>query len=716
MPLHTTCPNCGGPVELQDDESKVDCRYCRATVHRPSEGIQNQEELIQKAFLACNNLDFESAERLFDQISASDPNCIQALWGRVRCRYGIQTLDEDVTNKRYLICNRFIDESVLRNPDYLRLMELTSGKNKRLYQTYANLVDQMRREYKKLRDAGEEFDVFLCYKETERYEDLESGELKSRPSQDAVWVRKIYAHLCEMVNKDKDLRKKLGRDAKIFYAPVTLKTTNAVDQYAATIAYALMTSRVVLVLGSRREYYESPWVRSEWTKAQKYIDSGRNRIIIPIWRPSDAQMVNLAELLPSDLSSKQAFRVSEEDMQNDLQPVAGKIKYQLGTLDRMDPYRRNPFEIQAERLEKELQEKTGELQHYHSLYNTSQDQLETKSKQYEALLLEKLRLESESSLTYPELEALRKDKEKYETFLSEKSQLTQKIEKLSKEAEYNEFFIRKLTNDNVNLEKKYDTAKKEAEDALKSIQQKEAELAAARTKLKELENIKADLIQARADEEQAKKRAEAALKLSENEKAKAIAAQKAADIENSKAEASQKEAEREKAKAEAAQKAADIEKAKAGDILVEFAKAKERIAELETALLGIRQQQRNAPAPSEPAIQLSQYGFCYTDERKCKTFKYGPDLHSEENVDGKKIDSLFIHLRNNGSKPSRVNASIRKPDGTQLPFAPSNLVLRPHSGCEMILPFSGSVSQWCGVFPLIINDKEVGTLTLHGRT
>ena len=109
--------------------------------------------------------------------------------------------------------------------------------------------------------------------------------------------------------------------------------------YAAGIDYALATSRVLVAVGSKREYFESVWVRSEWSRFLGYINQRCTRRLIPIFRGMRESE------LPEDLRLRQGYGCregdGEEELQRLAQSVADDVQRLYGEPDLLDPYRRH---------------------------------------------------------------------------------------------------------------------------------------------------------------------------------------------------------------------------------------------------------------------------------------------------------------------------------------------------------------------------------------
>ena len=719
--FETICPGCHISLTLQDDENSKQCQYCRNTVSRFSNGAQDFQELLSKSFRLCNDLDFEAAQKNFEQLLVQERDnsrCAKALWGLICCKYGIQTLYEDGTNQRYIVCNKVNPEPVAKSWDYKRLIRLASREEKLIYEKDAGFVDGMQREFRRLRKAGEEFDVFLCYKETERYENLATGGIESRPSEDSAWVREIYEKLCEMLGEDTEIREILGRDIRVFYAPVTLRECRATDDYAASIAYALSTSRVTLVLGSKREYFESPWVHSEWTRSQKYIDSGRERIIIPVYRPSGSLTNDLGRLLPAELSGKQAYPVGESMPAKDLKSIADKIRWQLGIPDPMDPWRRNPFEILAERLKKKMTELNDSLRIEKEKLTNNKEVLEKADAELIALRKKELelqtRLDEQKTITVGLTSLYRAEEDR-----------ANKAEKDLKQAQSDVIAAKARAE---NAENDLKQAKKDLEEIRQSVTKVQSDLTASEAHAKRLQEeeipkLNGQIMKLNLDvEERDKKNRELMRKIEEIKNT-------IVDYPPGEVQKLKEELERAQQKAMEAERTAnglhELRKTliEQRDKAVQDARAANKRAEdvqkqfdahMKTCPGGSGSNPPPPPPPFSAPIQCSGWGFTY-DTQKGKSYNYGPDLRLETDAKARNSNFLYVHLRNIGRKAVTVEAYIQGPGNRKLGLSPSGCSLRPQSGFKMSAPFEGPAEQWCGKYPLFVNKEKIAELELNGN-
>ena len=88
---------------------------------------------------------------------------------------------------------------------------------------------------------------------------------------------------------------------KVFFAKITLENKIG-ESYEPYIYAALNSAKVMLVIGSKKEYFEAPWVKNEWNRFQTLIKNGATKTIIPCFKDMD----------PYDLPEEFAYLQSQD--------------------------------------------------------------------------------------------------------------------------------------------------------------------------------------------------------------------------------------------------------------------------------------------------------------------------------------------------------------------------------------------------------------------
>lgn len=97
----------------------------------------------------------------------------------------------------------------------------------------------------------------------------------------------------------------------MFLAAITLEDKLG-QEYEPYIFTALNSAKVMLVLGTKPEYYSAVWVKNEWSRFLQLMRSDRSKLLIPCYRDMDAYD------LPEEFSHLQAQDMSKIGFINDV--------------------------------------------------------------------------------------------------------------------------------------------------------------------------------------------------------------------------------------------------------------------------------------------------------------------------------------------------------------------------------------------------------------
>lgn len=283
------CKMCGGGLDIEVGTYIATCDYCGTKQTVPG----SHDEITSNLFNRANNLrlkcEFDKAEQVYEKILDIDNTNSEAHWGIVLCKYGIEYVEDPKTYKRIPTCHRTLYESVLADVDYLAAVENASGEQKELYISEAGVIDKLQRDILDIVNKEKPFDVFICYKETD-----ENG----KRTIDSALGNDIYYQLTQ-------------EGFKVFYAPITLEEKLGYE-YEPYIFAALNSAKVMLVLGTRPEFFDAVWVRNEWSRFLKLAKTDRSKLLIPCYRDMDTYE------LPEEFSHLQAQDMGRIGFINDL--------------------------------------------------------------------------------------------------------------------------------------------------------------------------------------------------------------------------------------------------------------------------------------------------------------------------------------------------------------------------------------------------------------
>ncbi|MBR5500481.1 MAG: toll/interleukin-1 receptor domain-containing protein, partial [Clostridia bacterium] len=293
------CKMCGGTLEIQNNETVATCEYCGTRQTLP----KSREEVISNLFNRANNLrlkcEFDKAAQIYEKILEQDDSEAEAHWGIVLCKYGIEYVEDPKTFSRIPTCHRTLFQAVTADPDYQAAVDYGDSNQQQIYENEARQIDRIQKDILAIVKNEAPFDVFICYKETD-----ESG----KRTVDSTIANDIYYQLTQ-------------EGFKVFYAAITLEDKLG-EAYEPYIFAALNSAKVMLVLGTKPEYFTAVWVRNEWSRFLNLMKTDRSKLLIPCYRDMDAYD------LPEEFAHLQAQDLGKSGFIHDgvrgIQQVAGE--------------------------------------------------------------------------------------------------------------------------------------------------------------------------------------------------------------------------------------------------------------------------------------------------------------------------------------------------------------------------------------------------------
>nr|MCR4661967.1 leucine-rich repeat protein [Clostridia bacterium] len=251
------CNVCGGEYILKN--GRYVCPYCNAI--KPIDATLEEENLLSNAWQKLRLANFDDAEESFTDIKNLYPESHRAYWGLVLSKYGIK-YEKDYDGKMIPSCYSTRYESFLKDDNYLKAIKLADKDNKEYYESQAEKIEKIRKEWVEKAQKEKQYDIFISYKDSDEENGIER-------TQDSFEAYEIYNHL-----------EKLGY--RVFYSRETLKNKSG-EKYEPYIFNALNTAKVMIVYGSKLDYINSTWVKNEWLRFIKRIRDGekqQNSIIL----------------------------------------------------------------------------------------------------------------------------------------------------------------------------------------------------------------------------------------------------------------------------------------------------------------------------------------------------------------------------------------------------------------------------------------------------
>ena len=289
------CKMCGGTLEIKN-ETVAECEYCGTQQTLPKLDDERRTNLYDRANHFRRNNEFDKAMVIYEQILNEDNTDAESYWSLVLCRYGIEYVEDPSTHKRVPTVNRAQFTSIFDDDNYKAALSHADGYQKTIYEAEARAINEIQKGILAISQKEEPFDVFICYKETDN-----SG----RRTPDSVLANDLYHQLTQ-------------EGFKVFFSRITLedKLGSAYEPY---IFAALNSAKVMVVLGTKPEYFKAVWVRNEWSRYLSLIKGGAKKVLIPAYKDMDPYD------LPDEFSHLQAQDMSKLGFMQDLIRGINKI-------------------------------------------------------------------------------------------------------------------------------------------------------------------------------------------------------------------------------------------------------------------------------------------------------------------------------------------------------------------------------------------------------
>ena len=294
------CKQCGGAVDISEGITYGTCPYCGSLTTFPRIIDDRTEQLYIRAENFRKSGDFDKAAATYESLIQMNPEEPEYYWGIVLARYGIEYVEDPVSHERIPTCHRVQIDSILADSDYQKALELApSNYEQDIYQQQAARIAEIQKDILQISSKEEPYDVFICYKET-----TDDG---SR-TRDSILAQDVYYQLTNI-------------GYKVFFARLTLENKLG-HQYEPYIFAALNSAKVMLVIGSQKEFFEAAWVRNEWSRFLALMKRDRSKLLIPCYSGMDPYD------LPVELSMFQAQDMTKigflQDLIHGIKKIVGK--------------------------------------------------------------------------------------------------------------------------------------------------------------------------------------------------------------------------------------------------------------------------------------------------------------------------------------------------------------------------------------------------------
>lgn len=343
------CMACGGELEVNADMSVGVCKYCDTVITIPKE-IDRKGQLYNRAVFLRQNNEFDKAEATYEDILKEDNSDADAHWGLVLSKFGIEYVLDPRTGERIPTCHRTQQESILSDSDYLAAVEYADIEARRVIEKEAKRIYEIQKKILEISQKEPPYDVFICYKENDN---------QGNRTEDSLLAQDLYYELVK-------------KGYKVFFARKTLESKLGAE-YEPIIFAALNSSKVMIILGTKPEHFNSVWVRNEWSRFSK-MSKDSHKVMIPAYRGMSPYE------LPVELSTLQSQDMSKLGFMQDL--TDGIERCMRGGKKEENVWRESPVAAAAvsSSLERLLQ--NGETYLKLDNYSSAQEVYTTVTKEY----------------------------------------------------------------------------------------------------------------------------------------------------------------------------------------------------------------------------------------------------------------------------------------------------------------------------------------------
>ncbi len=284
------CKMCGGTLEFNPGDTVAVCDSCGTRQTLPKLDDDRRANLYDRANHFRRSNEYDKATGIYEQILTEDNTDAEAYWSLVLCRYGIEYVEDPAIRKRVPTVNRAQFTSIFDDANYKSSLHYADAAQREVYEAEAKAINEIQKGILAISQKEQPFDVFICYKET---------DTSGRRTPDSVLANDLYHQLTQ-------------EGFKVFFARITLedKLGTAYEPY---IFAALNSAKVMVVLGTKPEYFNAVWVKNEWSRYLALVKtSGGRKLLIPAYKDMDPYD------LPEEFSHLQAQDMGKLGFMQDL--------------------------------------------------------------------------------------------------------------------------------------------------------------------------------------------------------------------------------------------------------------------------------------------------------------------------------------------------------------------------------------------------------------
>ena len=276
------CKICGENLDVEKITSITTCKNCGIKQTMPKLSDERLMQMYDRANYFRRSGEYDKAMSLFEQILHEDKTDPEAYWSIVLCRYGVEFVEDPSTHQYKPTINRTQFASIFEDKDYKSAIKYATPEQREIYEVDAKSIDEIHKSILEISQKEEPFDVFICYKETDK---------NGCRTPDSLIANDIYNELTQ-------------EGLKAFLGKTALEDKN-VETYEPYIFAALNSAKTMIVIGTRPEYFKDIEVRNQWSRFLNQIKAGTAKSLIPAYKD-----MNLYDL-PDEFSDLMALDISK---------------------------------------------------------------------------------------------------------------------------------------------------------------------------------------------------------------------------------------------------------------------------------------------------------------------------------------------------------------------------------------------------------------------
>lgn len=282
------CKMCGAQLDVLES-TIVTCDFCGSQQTLPRLNDDKLEKLYERASNLRQGNEFDKAMAVYEEILKENPDDSESYWSIVLCKYGIEYVEDPMNHKRVPTVNRTQYTSIFDDNNYKLAIQYADFAQRTIYEDEAKAINEIQRGILEISQKEDPFDVFICYKETDE---------RGARTRDSVYANELYHELT-------------NEGFKVFFSRITLEDKLGVA-YEPYIFAALNSAKVMVVLGTKPEFFNAVWVKNEWSRYLNLIKSGEKKVLIPAYKDMDPYD------LPKEFSHLQAQDMNKLGFMPDL--------------------------------------------------------------------------------------------------------------------------------------------------------------------------------------------------------------------------------------------------------------------------------------------------------------------------------------------------------------------------------------------------------------